>query len=70
MNKVIDIKPHFVTVKDAVKCTGLSEHFIRANLRCGNVPHIMVGKKYLINLPLFENWLEEQSRAGGSNGEK
>ncbi len=70
MRNVIDIKPRFVTVKEAVKCTGLSEHFIRANLKTGNIPHIMVGKKYLINLPLFEDWLEEQSRVGVCNGEK
>lgn len=56
---------HFVTVKQAVKYTGLSEHYIRQQLQAGKIPHIMAGKKYLINLPLFKEMLDAQSREGG-----
>ncbi|MEE1056780.1 MAG: excisionase family DNA-binding protein [Acutalibacteraceae bacterium] len=65
---IIEMQPKFVTVKEAVKSTGMSEHFIRENLKSGKIPHIMVGKKYLINLPLFNEWLMNESRKGGTNG--
>lgn len=65
---VINFQQQFVTVKQAVKITGLSEHYIRKGLKAGKVPHIKVGKKYLINLPLFTEWLEKESREGGANG--
>lgn len=68
MSRIIELQPHFVTVKEAVKCTGMSEHFVRDNLKSGKIPHIMVGKKYLINLPLFNEWLMDESRRGGVNG--
>lgn len=58
---------HFVTVKQAVNYTGLSEHYIRQQLHAGNIPHITAGKKYLINLPLFKEMLETQSREGCNN---
>lgn len=58
----------FVTVKQAVMQTGLSEHYIRQQLQNGKIPHIMAGRKYLINLPLFKERLEEQSREGCIGG--
>lgn len=58
----------FVTVKQAVMQTGLSEHYIRQQLQNGKIPHIMAGRKYLINLPLFKERLEKQSREGCIGG--
>lgn len=63
----INYQMQFVTVKQAVYHTGLSEHYIRQQLQTGRIPHIMAGKKYLINLPLFKEMLEAQSREGCSN---
>ena len=64
---VIGLQTQFVTVKQAVNHTGLSEHYIRQQLQAGKIPHIMAGKKYLINLPLFKEMLEAQSREGCIN---
>lgn len=66
---IIEMQPKMVSVKEAVKCTGMSEHFIRENLKNGKIPHIAVGKKYLINLPLFNEWLMNESQKGGANGQ-
>lgn len=60
--KIIESRQQFVTVKQAVKSTGLSEHFIREGLRNGRIPHLKVGVKYLINLPQFVEWLNAESQ--------
>ena len=65
---IIGLQVQFVTVKQAVMQTGLSEHYIRQQLQNGKIPHIMAGRKYLINLPLFKERLEEQSREGCIGG--
>ncbi len=67
---VVGLQTQFVTVKQAVNHTGLSEHYIRQQLQAGRIPHIMAGKKYLINLPLFKEMLETQSREGCANGQQ
>lgn len=60
--KIIESRQQFVTVKQAVKSTGLSEHFIREGLRNGRIPHLKVGVKYLINLPQFVEWLNAETQ--------
>lgn len=42
--------------------TGYSQGAIRAGCKNGKIPHVMVGKEYRINVPLFLALLEEQSR--------
>ena len=49
----MEVEKIFVTVKEAVRYTGLSEHYIRGELRSGKIPCLKVGKKYMINLPLY-----------------
>ena len=50
-----NIKP-FASIDDAARLTGLSRFYIRKGVRAGEIQHIMVGKKYYINLPsLFEH---------------
>lgn len=63
-NNIIKIQPQFVTVDQAVNQTGLSKYYIRRQLRAGTIPYIKAGRKYLINLPLFKEMLEQQSREG------
>lgn len=46
----------FATIDEAAQLTGLSRFYIRQGVRAGEIQHIMVGKKYFINLPaLFEH---------------
>jgi len=59
MNNVIDTtRPMFVSIKEAVKITGLSEYFIRQNLKAGVIPHIKTGNKIMLNMPRLEAELE------------
>lgn len=59
MNNVIDTtRPMFVSIKEAVKITGLSEYFIRQNLKAGKIPHIKTGNKIMLNMPRLEAELE------------
>lgn len=59
---ITETNRQFVTVRQAVKITGLSERFIRMGLSDGRIPHLKVGVKYLINLPQFEKWLDSESQ--------
>ena len=51
----------FLSIKDACEETGLSQRFLREGCKCGTVPHIMAGAKYLINVPLLIEKLNAQS---------
>ena len=39
-----------MNIHDACKVTGLSMHFLRAGCKTGEVPHVMSGNKYMINV--------------------
>lgn len=59
-NAVID-KPIFQSIKEAVKVTGLSEYYLRQNLKAGKIPHIRNGNKIYINMPRLLAELEKQT---------
>lgn len=50
-----------MTLKEAVKATGLSELFLRSGCKAGTVPHIMCGNRYMINMPLLMSYLNSMS---------
>lgn len=50
--------PTFANIIDTSERTGISAWFIRNNM--DKIPHIKSGKKYLIHVPKFEEWLLEQ----------
>ena len=52
----------FVSVKQAVKETGLSEFFIRRSIRAGIIPVIKCGNKYMINKDKFQELLESMEK--------
>lgn len=54
----------FQSIRGTAYITGLSVGYIRAGCKAGEVPHIMVGQEYRINLPLFLKQLETQSIRG------
>lgn len=47
---VSESKP-FQTVKETVRTTGLSEHFLRTGIKEGKVPVVQSGKKFFVNVP-------------------
>ena len=54
-SKVIDYTkvPAFLSIKDAVRVTGLSAFSLRRGCKDGTIPHIMAGDKYMINIHLL-----------------
>lgn len=44
-----------------VKKLGFPEHFLRERLRANTIPHIMIGNKYYINVPLFLRQMDRES---------
>ena len=51
----------YMSIPDAAKYTGLSESFLRKGVKGREIPFIMSGKKYLVNVPLMLEKLNEKS---------
>ena len=52
----------FQSVRSASEITGLSMKYIRAGCRNNTIPHIMCGVDVRVNMPLFLERLNEESR--------
>ena len=50
MKTTSKIQTPFMNIADACKATGLSMHFLRAGCKTGEVPHVMSGNKYMVNV--------------------
>ena len=59
-DQFVEFEKIFVSIREAVKITGLSEFYLRQELRAGRVPYIKSGTKYLINLPAYINILNAE----------
>lgn len=46
-----DYNTPFLKIKDAVVVTGLSSYFLRNGCKSGNVPCVMSGGVYYVNIP-------------------
>ena len=55
----------FLSVRETARATGLGEAYIRRGLKQGTIPHLMTGKKVLVNVPMLVQRLEEQCRTAG-----
>lgn len=51
----------FVSISDCCTLTGLSKFYLRKGCKDGSIPHIEVGNKYLINLPMLMQRLDAES---------
>ncbi len=54
--------PTMLTIKETAKTTGIAEHFIRSLAIENKIIHVRCGKKYLINLEKFIEYLNNPSR--------
>ena len=62
MNNAIDVTlPMFLSIKEVVKVTGLSEYYLRQNIKAGKVPYIKSGNKILINMPRLSAILDDMT---------
>lgn len=55
----------FQTIANASRTTGLSQYALRRGCWNHTVPHIRAGAKYMINVPLLLQRLDEKSRKNG-----
>ncbi len=62
MSEMIDVtRPMFLSIKEVVKITGLSEYYLRQNIKAGKGPYIKSGNKILINMPRLSATLNDMT---------
>lgn len=49
----------FQTIKETVRSTGLSEHFLRTGIKEGRIPVVRSGKKCFVNIQKMLEQLNE-----------
>lgn len=54
------IYPIYQSINDTVKITGLSEYYLRKQLKAGKLPHIRSGTKIFVNVPQLVAQLERE----------
>jgi excisionase family DNA binding protein len=64
MRVKIDKDAKFQSIRGACEITGLSQKYLREGCRNGEIPFILVGSDYRINMPLFLEQLDTASGAG------
>lgn len=55
--------PVYMSIPETAKYTGLAACFIRKGVKAGDIPAINAGKKYLVNVPLMLQKLNDQSES-------
>ncbi len=53
---------YYLTIKEAAKKVNLSTHFVRTGVLNGEIPAIMCGDKYMVNMPGFYEYLHSIER--------
>ena len=48
----------YMTIAEASKASGISQHKIRCLVKSGQIAHVMTGSKYLINYPKMMSFFE------------
>lgn len=61
-----NIKP-FMSIRKTAESGLISEHYLRRMLKRGELPHIMSGRKVLVNYNLLVEKLNEKSKEGIKN---
>lgn len=60
--RTTDRSAPYQSIRNTSDITGLAQSAIRAGCKNGEIPHIMAGREYRINIRLFLELLEEKSR--------
>lgn len=61
---VCDPDAPFQGIAATSRITGLSQFYIRARCKRGDIPMLRVGTEYKVNVPLFLQQLEDEARKG------
>lgn len=67
MSKQYDPTQRFQTIADASRTTGLSQYFLRRGCKAGITPHIKSGSKFLVNIPLLIEQMDQMSKEAATN---
>lgn len=59
--KPYDPTRRFQTIADAARTTGLSQYFLRREVKAKRCPHIQSGNRILVNVPLLLEAMDRQS---------
>lgn len=59
----------FMTIREAAKAGILPEHELRRRVKCGKLPGIYAGVKFLINIDLLIEQLDAESKANAGMSE-
>lgn len=63
MENQIRTIPHMATIKDTAQLFGLPEHLVRAKVNNGEVVAIRAGRKILVNVDKFTEYLNTNTLA-------
>ena len=55
----------FQSIRDTCNSTGLSQHYLREGCKNGEIPHVMSGNTYMINVPMMLEKLQALSARCG-----
>lgn len=61
----ITLEPYALSVVEGCKFSGLGETTFRELIRCGEIPHIRVGRRVLVPRTALQSWLDLRTIAGG-----
>lgn len=67
MGKKYDPTLRFQTFADASRTTGLSQYFLRRGCKAGTIPHVKSRNKFLVNVPLLIERMDQLSKAVATN---
>lgn len=60
--------PNFRTIRQVAAAGIISEYYLRQLVARGECPGIQSGNRFLVNVPVLIEQLDEQSRAAASGG--
>lgn len=63
MTEIIMNKPRMETIANTAKILGLPEYFVRTKVKSGEIVAIRAGRKVLINVPKFIEYLNTHTLA-------
>lgn len=52
----------FMTIREVARTGIVTEYYIRSMVKQGKVPGVWSGKSFLVNYPLFVEWLDNECR--------
>ena len=65
-SKVSEIIPRGLSIADAARYLGTTSSFIRSQIKEGNLPAVMLGKRYIVDRLDLDHFLEKQKDSSGN----